>query len=262
MARKAFTLIELLVVISIIALLIALLLPALQGAREAARAIACGSQNRQLLIASHSFAADKNGALMYCGPKTNNGPWARWFRELAWPGNDYISGGGLYWTGTNPQGQPVDLHKTNNASNILTCPSDSYSTQADIQYTPEGTKTNHLSRSISYLGNSLLMPPSNFGANQPAPRVRTEDVPAASHTILLAEKRGEIDINDRNATSPLPFKYGNTTNFFAGGSLVAFEGRHGNQSLYLAFLDGHAATESFDLVADLADPEGLWDPDR
>jgi prepilin-type N-terminal cleavage/methylation domain-containing protein/prepilin-type processing-associated H-X9-DG protein len=54
----AFTLIELLVVISIIALLIALLLPALQSARESARAVTCASNQRQIGILLHTYAAD------------------------------------------------------------------------------------------------------------------------------------------------------------------------------------------------------------
>ena len=45
---RAFTLIELLVVISIVTLLIAILLPALRTARETARAIQCGSNQRQV----------------------------------------------------------------------------------------------------------------------------------------------------------------------------------------------------------------------
>jgi prepilin-type N-terminal cleavage/methylation domain-containing protein len=54
----AFTLIELLVVISIIALLIGILLPALGAARGAARAAACLSNQRQIALASHAYAAD------------------------------------------------------------------------------------------------------------------------------------------------------------------------------------------------------------
>ncbi len=57
-SRRAFTLIELLVVISIIVLLVAILLPALSKARNAAAAIACASNQRQVMIGMVSYAAD------------------------------------------------------------------------------------------------------------------------------------------------------------------------------------------------------------
>jgi len=58
-----FTLIELLVVISIIALLIALLLPALKAARAVAQQTACLSNERQTLIAVHTYAQDSGDFL-------------------------------------------------------------------------------------------------------------------------------------------------------------------------------------------------------
>ena len=61
--RQAFTLIELLVVISIIAILMALLMPTASGILERARETMCASNQKQLALASISYAGDHDGRL-------------------------------------------------------------------------------------------------------------------------------------------------------------------------------------------------------
>lgn len=85
--RAGFTLIELLVVIAIIAILAAMLLPALSVAKEAAKKAKCGSNLRQIGIATMMYASDNRGHMPLCN-MFHDDPDKLWIR-LVLP---YVSG--------------------------------------------------------------------------------------------------------------------------------------------------------------------------
>jgi prepilin-type N-terminal cleavage/methylation domain-containing protein len=113
--RCAFTLIELLVVVSIIALLIAILLPSLTKARELSRAVACGSNVKQIGLCLQFYGSDNRQFYPY-GPGIAAG-------SIKHP-NDSNSG----WNAaaTPPQQQ---FFKYTSTDEVFICPSDPDPTQ-------------------------------------------------------------------------------------------------------------------------------------
>ena len=76
----AFTLVELLAVISVIAILLAVLMPALGAARQQGKAIVCGSNIRQLVLANIGYATENDGYYVPAASDMylSNGGYHRW----------------------------------------------------------------------------------------------------------------------------------------------------------------------------------------
>jgi prepilin-type N-terminal cleavage/methylation domain-containing protein/prepilin-type processing-associated H-X9-DG protein len=112
--KRAFTLIELLVVISIIAVLAAMLLPAVGLVRDAARMSNCGSNLRQVGVASLTYAEENDGLL--CPSRLNYNPGTGWLTDC------YFSGRflGQYLPGCENIGATEDAP----VRSVLHCPVD------------------------------------------------------------------------------------------------------------------------------------------
>jgi len=89
---RGFTLIELLVVIALIALLMGILMPALRKAREVARMIACGGNQKQVILALATYAQD-NDSKLPPSSADNGGGWHR-PNDLNWAQQ--------YWSARRP----------------------------------------------------------------------------------------------------------------------------------------------------------------
>ncbi len=254
-----FTLIELLVVISIIALLVAVLLPALSAAREAARAMQCASNLRQVGIALHAYAAENQDYL-----PNRQAPWAG--LGLGFQNWDYTNmhtqliGGGILSGDVSSNGR-----ESTNYPAIFGCPSDD---TVNPNGTMADTYDNH-----SYLANGYVMPQNGHNdfaqVSRPHGSFRLDRFLTPSSRLVLTEKHGDSN------TSGFIHTVGLNATWNATRLIERTITRHGganetlqNGSANVLFVDGHASPRSYDDIVEPArnliagtpdpDPDGLW----
>lgn len=107
----AFTLFELLVAMAVLSVLVAVLMPAIHTARERTKRISCLANERQILMAMMSYAADNNGYLPTQAKSTF--PYTDWSARLT----NYFDGN---WAQSNPESRCV-----------FTCPDDQNGRKTD-----------------------------------------------------------------------------------------------------------------------------------
>ncbi|MEM6331902.1 MAG: DUF1559 domain-containing protein [Planctomycetota bacterium] len=169
----AFTLIELLVVISIIALLIAILLPTLRAARDAAQAVTCASNLRQIGIGLHAYAAEYDGRVPPGHADLSN----QHFNGFGWV--ERIVEGGYLPTSDEPNAQRRDA---------LFCPADNVTYTEANGSLAFGAEWNTSYKGLySFAWYSVL--PNGNRANNP------QTSSAAGYELYLGERLDSLPAN-------------------------------------------------------------------
>ena len=194
LTRPAFTLVELLVVIGIITVLLAILLPVLSKAREQARRVVCASNQRQICIAMHAYAAANSGVLPIPGVLGAK-PEAFGLTMATRASLDFENG--PFW--------PALSAGLRARQQVFLCPSD-----AQPRYPSDddgSTFTTFGERNYSYSMNSHLL--GNGRPHGLFSGVKISQVVHPEHKMFLFENENPKGINeDPVATNPLYPRWG------------------------------------------------------
>lgn len=241
---RGFTLIELLVVISIIAILAALLLPTVSSIRESANATRCQSSQRQLGMASETYAQDNDGLLVHCIAYYTPPGTILWYERLASyveyrSGTTGASRGGVLWGCASWKGNLDNLGLVN-----TTKPGFGLIDQPDLDLDAAGAivagSTGENNWGIPFWGGATTWRNYNVGS-----------ISLPSQRMLAVDS---IDWHVKTY-SPIFFasrRYNWMTNQYLDGA------RHRGNRVNVLFFDGHVANRSTpDAITALRNPDSL-----
>ena len=225
--RPAFSLLELLVVLAVVAVLLGLLLPALTGARDAAKAVACLSNLRQVGVATEAYTEDHADHLPYAvvtGVGASGGGVLSWDDLL-----DPHLGGTL-----TPTEREAPLRPASSPAGVLRCPAD------------DAEPVDAAARSYAMIGD----PDPQRADDPPDPlagaAVVTAAGPDAARPLLLFSQRVETLSGIAAWTGhPVQNLRGGSAGAVIGGAEPQltgsrrFHGTDANRRYGWGFLDGH-----------------------
>ena len=243
MYRFGFTLIELLVVISIIALLVGILLPALGAARRTAQDSVCMSNERQVGIAIHAYAADNQDFVVnaaYAGGTAAN-PWNSAAAEYFWTSAITIGG---YGSERDMFKCPVFTEADDSVHSIRTA---DLTNAADYKWKncDYGINWYSLAARIGY--ESATIDKYNKSS-------RIDEIMKPTETLMVADTWFEL-YKDNPASQRGQGVIGGVETIWGGP-----HGRHNNQKCNILWSDGHVEGVSFPSLLATLDgvQQGPW----
>lgn len=224
MKNKKFTLIELLVVIGIIAMLFALLMPALQSARDAAKTVACASNEKQISMAMLSYAGEYHMSTPKCiSNSTRN-----------WPA--YLD---AFMQGDYEGASSLDDFSGDNFNDQNHKPSPAWYCQATTPLTEDGSNAN------SWYGGDDDCMKVNYGTFGYALEMRITTLQDPANTFWVvdccSDTYDKITLMDRRqGLSAMRYPAHSTEGWEACAA-----NRHNRNNTYnIAFFDGHVTSSS------------------
>lgn len=233
MRQNKFTLIELLVVIGIIGVLVSLLMPALSSARDAARAIVCKSNMKQINHCLQNYMSSydnyiPSGFVSYFGTQADC------------PDEFTITLQKVAFAGTGATFSGYQMTSTWKKSMIFACPSDKNPNHfnrmsgGDMRFTSYGFNRTYVEKRSNPLGYGASTPSYRYA--RPISSIKR----APSEAAIMGEQANDMDeqgclIQNADTLIPNPTAPGELKRGYCAV-------RHGGVQSNFSFLDTHVET--------------------
>ena len=243
--QGAFTLIELLVVVSIIALLVSILLPALGKARRQAQATICATRLQELSLAGNMYVVEYEGTLppllIPWDGVNHNVTWFRYFVPYTSTDQSLSTGDNNVFIYDGAEGAVANRAGQNS---ILVC--------------PEALKLCKLGLNSPTYGRNAYGIPNDKSINMDKCRTPSGTI-FVSDSLVADVIASAFSCNNGFSSIGPSVGAANGTYALMGSQPGYHPAPHANDTINIAWYDGHVSRHSRLEYAHYEDSQGVWD---